>query len=265
MGIKTKKCTKCGEIKSLDDFHRDGTKKGGYYSSCKVCQKKYRKEYYDRHRDEAILYAKEWGKKNPDKRKEYQKNYRCGSREMLNERGEKYRQENREIIRKKGREYYHRTKERFREKFKEKWRLYYCEHKDALAERAKEYHKTAEFKLWRKKRRAQISLTPRYKIDNAMRAAIYECLKGEKAGRKWEKLAGYSLSELMGHLEEQFDEKMTWQNYGPYWHIDHKIPKSWFNYETSEDLGFKNCWALKNLQPLEATENISKNNRYVSL
>lgn len=45
------------------------------------------------------------------------------------------------------------------------------------------------------------------------------------------------------------------------WHIDHKIPKSAFNFETPEDIDFKRCWALKNLQPLWAAENIKKHDR----
>ena len=31
-----------------------------------------------------------------------------------------------------------------------------------------------------------------------------------------------------------------------------------FTYETPEDIDFKRCWALKNLQPLEAKENLRK-------
>jgi 5-methylcytosine-specific restriction endonuclease McrA len=52
---------------------------------------------------------------------------------------------------------------------------------------------------------------------------------------------------------------MTWENYGIYWHIDHIKPLSWFNLETE----FKDAWALSNLQPLEATKNLSKGNRYI--
>jgi hypothetical protein len=50
---------------------------------------------------------------------------------------------------------------------------------------------------------------------------------------------------------------MTWGNYGQ-WHVDHKIPISAFNYETPDDIDFKRCWALKNLRPMWAKENISK-------
>jgi len=54
---------------------------------------------------------------------------------------------------------------------------------------------------------------------------------------------------------------MTWENYGTYWHIDHKIPIAVFNYEKPEDIDFRLCWSLKNLQPLEKIENIKKKDK----
>jgi len=41
-------------------------------------------------------------------------------------------------------------------------------------------------------------------------------------------------------------------------HIDHIKPVASFNYTTTECVDFKKCWALKNLQPLWATDNLSK-------
>ena len=72
----------------------------------------------------------------------------------------------------------------------------------------------------------------------------------------------YTVEELMAHLESLFKEGMTWDNYGTYWHIDHIRPKSWYVFESVEDPAFKECWALSNLQPLEATINLAKGNRY---
>jgi len=105
----------------------------------------------------------------------------------------------------------------------------------------------------------------RYKLDTNISSAIRKCLAGRKEDRQWEKLVGYTLEDLKKHLEKQFDDKMSWNNYGTYWHLDHKIPKSWFNYKTPEDPDFKKCWALENLQPLEAKENLKKHNKYASL
>ena len=84
---------------------------------------------------------------------------------------------------------------------------------------------------------------------------------GSKAKRKWEGLVGYDLDQLKEHLEERFKPGMNWSNYGK-WHIDHVIPRAAFSYKTPDDLDFKRCWALGNLQPLWAVENQRK---YVSL
>ena len=70
-------------------------------------------------------------------------------------------------------------------------------------------------------------------------------------------LLGYSIEELMSHLEALFTEGMTWDNYGE-WHVDHKIPMTSFNFETTDDREFKLCWCLDNLQPLWGPDNLSK-------
>ena len=94
-----------------------------------------------------------------------------------------------------------------------------------------------------------------------MSRGITHSLKGgSKAGRHWETLVHFTAEELIKHIEKQFEDGMSWDNYGE-WHVDHIIPKSVFNFETPEDIDFKRCWSLKNLQPLEATENRIKSAR----
>jgi hypothetical protein len=45
--INTKKCSKCYEIRDISLFHRDKSKKDGYDSSCKLCEKLRGKALYD--------------------------------------------------------------------------------------------------------------------------------------------------------------------------------------------------------------------------
>jgi hypothetical protein len=85
-------------------------------------------------------------------------------------------------------------------------------------------------------------------------------LKGRKAGCRWESLVGYTLTDLMAHLESKFSPGMSWANIGE-WHIDHKRPRSAFKYDSPSDPQFKRCWALKNLQPLWAVDNMAKGAR----
>jgi len=95
-----------------------------------------------------------------------------------------------------------------------------------------------------------------------MSTGILISLKGTtKKGRSWQTLVGYTIDQLKRHLESKFQKEMSWKNHGTFWHIDHIIPKSVFNFETPEDIDFKRCWSLDNLQPLEASENMRKNNR----
>jgi len=75
-------------------------------------------------------------------------------------------------------------------------------------------------------------------------------------------LLGYSVEQLKQHLESQFTEGMTWDNYGE-WHIDHIIPRAKLKYETTDDENFKKCWSLDNLQPLWALDNQRKSDKIV--
>jgi len=120
-------------------------------------------------------------------------------------------------------------------------------------EKVKEYNQKANAK----KRR-----TLKGRLNARMSNAVYMALRSNKKGRHWETLVGYTLDQLKKHLEKQFKAGMTWENYGKGgWEIDHKIPQTAFNYEKPEDDDFKKCWALKNLQPLWAKENILKGNK----
>ena len=93
-----------------------------------------------------------------------------------------------------------------------------------------------------------------------MGSRMWKCLK-DKNHQSWQNLSGYNIKYLCNHLEKQFDDNMNWDNYGSYWHIDHIIPLSFFEYEDFNDVEFKLAWHINNLQPLEACANISKRNK----
>lgn len=90
---------------------------------------------------------------------------------------------------------------------------------------------------------------------------IRQSLNGISKKVHWENITNYTLVELKSHLENLFTSQMNWDNYGSYWHIDHIIPISYFNITSLDCEDFKKCWALNNLQPLEAKENIRKSNK----
>ncbi len=150
---------------------------------------------------------------------------------------------------------------------------------DALKMAQQKYSKTEKSKL-RYKRfgqtiKAKVILKRRYIkrrkkkgeiLNDAVRNAIGRSLKGNKNGRHWEKLVGYTLEELMAHLEKQFVDGMSWENYGlgeGQWSVDHIMPRTFFKFETYTDEEFLRCWSLKNLQPLWHIDNIKKRDKII--
>ena len=159
--------------------------------------------------------------------------------------------------------YYKENKEEISERYKD-WatdnRKYLREKHAEWREENKE-HVNKYKRDYERKRRAE---NPKYRLGIRTRTAVWQLLKerGIKKTNKTFALLGYTIEDLMVHLEKQFVEGMTWDNYGE-WHVDHIIPMSSFSFESTEDIGFKECWKLENLQPLWGPDNLSKGPRYL--
>ena len=99
-------------------------------------------------------------------------------------------------------------------------------------------------------------------LSNRLRRGIRKTLKGGKSKSTFE-LLDYTPDELNAHFESYFTEESgySWDNIDN-WHIDHIRPVSSFNFTTTECEDFKKCWALENLQPLWAADNIAKGNKW---
>ena len=74
-------------------------------------------------------------------------------------------------------------------------------------------------------------------------------------------LLPYTKEELVSHLESRLTDGMSWDNMSE-WHIDHIRPVASFNFDSTEHPDFKKCWALNNLQPLWAADNIRKGDKW---
>ncbi len=86
-----------------------------------------------------------------------------------------------------------------------------------------------------KKRRNECSVCdPRGHLAQRIRTRIWASLKGEKTMHSVEYL-GCTLEQLVEHLEVRFQPGMTWENYGPVWHVDHIVPLKFEN-PTLEDV-----------------------------
>jgi hypothetical protein len=115
-------------------------------------------------------------------------------------------------------------------------------------------------KCTNKKKIMRVKSTLHGRVNRKMSKIISSSLKGGKCGRHWFDLVGYTADDLIKHIDSLFIGDMSWDNYGK-WHIDHIIPQSYFKFNSPDDIGFKQCWALSNLQPLWAEDNIMKSDK----
>lgn len=152
------------------------------------------------------------------------------------------------------------------ERGREVQRRYRRNHKDLVRAFKKEYRKTQKHKDQVKKqtkRLRETSLT--YRLSALVRGRIHIELKkqGSKKEHKTIKYIGCTIPELIKHLELQFKEGMSWDNYGyDGWHIDHIIPCAHF--DLTQESEQKKCFHYTNLQPLWAIDNLRKGARFAA-
>jgi len=106
-------------------------------------------------------------------------------------------------------------------------------------------------------RQAAKRQSPEGLLNSRMTCAVRRALRGGKNGRPWERLVGYTAEELRRHIERQFLPGMTWADAGKF-HIDHIRPLASFHFDSAEHPDFRAAWALTNLRPMWAADNISK-------
>jgi hypothetical protein len=155
------------------------------------------------------------------------------------------------------------TKERLKKNHK-KWSE---QNKEHLKQYIKEYRKNNVDKIRQIKRdyeRYRKASDPAYKLISNFRTAIYQVLKENNVekNKHYFDILKYTPEELISHLEKQFTDSMTWENYGE-WHVDHRMPISSFVFESVDDDSFMKCWSLDNLQPMWGKENITKGDKII--
>ncbi len=97
-------------------------------------------------------------------------------------------------------------------------------------------------------RRKNWAKDPRTRLNNSMRLMIFHSLGRGRLGWHWELLVGYTIDDLIAHLETHFNNGMSWENFGE-WEVEHVVPREKFEYASAEDPSFRDCWALSNLRP----------------
>ncbi len=104
-------------------------------------------------------------------------------------------------------------------------------------------------------------------VGCSVRKALIKNNSSKNGGRTFDHLP-YTPLELKEHLESQFEDWMSWDNYGGLndspkktWQIDHIKPQASFSYTSLDDEEFGECWSLENLRPLEKIQNMKEGAR----
>ena len=273
--METKKCSKCGQIKDVCLFSKNNKTKDKLSCSCKDCDK----QKYNENRERNILRMRKYKKNNPDiikkyysQNKEKYKQYRESKKESTKlymkdyyhnnlEKRKEYIEKNSDLLKEKRKEYYKNNKEKlnqynkdYRKKNIEKeivrWKVYYETNKESLIKKSVEYsllkRKTCHF--------------DRLKHNVRNRISFYLKINNFSKNNKTFEIVGCSPESLKEHIQSQFTDGMSWENYGyDGWHIDHRIPLS--SAKNEQEL-YKLCH-FTNLQPMWATENIKKGNKII--
>jgi hypothetical protein len=201
----------------------------------KICKKclifKPLNEFYKQKRNKdgfwntCILCEKNKYKENSEIIKHRVSEYRKNNKEKVSESKKKHYTLNREKILKQKKDYTQKTKE-IRNK-----KRYYLYHSDNL-----------------------------FKLLNNLRTRMRLFIKSRniRKNNKTIKILGADPETIKKHLENQFSEGMSWDNYGVNgWHIDHIIPLS---LAKDENEIYKLCH-YTNLQPLWGSDNLKKGNK----
>lgn len=226
-----KKCTKCGEEKPAtpEFFHAYKRSSDGRRSVCKVCRAKdnadhreertaKKREHYAKNKERLLAITRSNYIKNAEQRREY------------------------------AREQHYKNRERNIKRMS----LYLEENRDILNERRKPYSKNRFHTLYGH----DLSFTLAHRIGALIRRTLRF---NKKKDGKMKEILGYSVDDLRQHIEKQFKDGMNWDKFlSGEIHLDHKIPIIFFKPQSTDDPAFKECWALSNLQPLWAKENLSK-------
>lgn len=173
-------------------------------------------------------------------------------------------QKNAERNRIASREYHRANRERILGEMRERNKRYYKKNAEKIKAQVLAYQKenaaerTKYKNEWARKKAAQ---DPTFKMYLSARRILQRALgvAGQKKYKRTTDYLPYTTEDLVLHLESQFQEGMSWDNYGE-WHIDHIKPIKAFIDEGVTDPAIIN--ALDNLQPLWASENMSKGAKY---
>ena len=198
--------------------------------------------------------------KDPEKRKAYQRAY---MKAYYTEKRKAYRKAHQKAYRQRPevREKRRKYQKKYTQRPEVKKRLKEYEQRTETKNRRKVYTKTYEQQPEVKKRRLyQRKHDPVHNKRKRTRHKVSEAvIHQRKFVSTIHKLIGCDVPTARAHLEAQFEEWMTWENYGRgkgKWCIDHIIPVASIDIFNEDEV--KRIFHYTNMQPLEFCKNCEK-------
>ena len=205
-------------------------------------RKEYERKRYLENKQYYAYNNKLWRENNKEYVKDYIKKYRAENGERLENNRKKWWENNKKNVNKKRRDRYAND----------------VQYREIIKEKSKQVAKTYSYKKKTrenafKRRRSDIQ----WKLTQALRVRLNKAIRNnQKVGSAVHDL-GCTIEELKIHLENQFEEGMTWDNWKhDGWHIDHIKPLNSFDLSDREQ--FLKAYNYTNLQPLWKHDNLSK-------
>ena len=114
--------------------------------------------------------------------------------------------------------------------------------------------------------RARYGIDLAFTFKHRLRSLLRVTLTKGRAGKRMAELLGYTAEDLAVHLERQFTKGMSWAKFmAGEIHIAHIIPVAAFGAMEVDSHAFRQCWALSNLRPAWAPDNLSKQDKVLTL
>ncbi len=151
------------------------------------------------------------------------------------------------------------------EKYKERSAKWYANNRSTAIKRSREWRieNSERSQLYfREYRKERLASDPDFRMRMAISAItrrVFQAVKTEKLNST-ERLVGYSGADLRAHLERNFADGMSWENYGKAWQIDHVVSVMEMMKLGIKDVKMIN--ALSNLMPEFTEVNQSKGARF---
>ena len=101
-----------------------------------------------------------------------------------------------------------------------------------------------------------------FKLRRYLRTRVWRALKGVVKSAATQELLGCTIEFFKVHLESQFTEGMSWDNYGKgegKWEVDHIVPCDYF--DLTDTLQQQLCFHWTNQRPLWWRKNQQKSNK----